>query len=239
MYDVYLGKTLCPIAPEKLKIKIGNKNKTMTLINEGEINLLKTAGLSEITFELLLPNVKYPFAVYKTGFKTADYYLDALEKLKAGKKPFKFKVVRRFPDGGALFGTNMTVALEDYEINENKKEGFDVVVSVKLKQYNAYGTKLCKVTGGDGKTQISRSKPLRPSTVREQVPLGIGSDVIINGRLHGSSYGDAPGQMRTNYRGKINFINLKGSHPYHVTTPDGAWLGWVTKDSVKAVQNGG
>ena len=65
--------------------------------------------------------------------------------------------------------------------------------------------------------------------------IGIGSDVIVNGRLHRDSYGSGPGQMRTNYRGKVNFINMKGSHPYHVTQPDGGWLGWVTASSVRRV----
>ena len=52
-------------------------------------------------------------------------------------------------------------------------------------------------------------------------------EMIVDRRLHGSSYGDASGQTRTNYRGKINFINLQGSHPYHITTPEGGGLtGW-------------
>ena len=66
---------LYPIALEQIQLKINNKNKTLTLINEGEINILKKAGLTEISFDLLLPNVKYPFAVYPSGFQTADHYL--------------------------------------------------------------------------------------------------------------------------------------------------------------------
>lgn len=237
MYDFYLDKICCPVAPEKLQIKINNKNKTLTLINDGEINFLKKAGLSEITFDLLLPNVKYPFAVYKDGFKKADYYLSELEKLKTSQKPFKFKVIRQLPNGKVLFSTNMKVSLEQYSIDESADNGFDVKVNIKLKQYKDFSTKTCKI-----KTNSGTAKMQQPITVRkvesksgENKPIGIGSEVIVNGRLHGTSYGEAPGQTRTNYRGKINFINLQGTHPYHVTTPDGGWLGWVTKDSVKAV----
>ena len=46
------------------------------------------------------------------------------------------------------------------------------------------------------------------------------------------SYGAKPGKTFTNYKGKVNFINKKGTHPYHVTTPSGGWLGWVTAGSV-------
>lgn len=235
MYDVYLDKMLCPIAPEKIQVKISNKNKTLTLINEGEVNVLKKVGLTQISFDLLLPNVKYPFAVYKSGFKTANYFLEILEELKTSQKPFKFKVVRQFPNGKMLFSTNLSVSLEDYKYSDDVKEGFDIVVSIKLKQYKEYGTKTCNVKFANSKPQIEQPQATRGSASQSSTPIGIGSEVIVNGRLHENSYGDAPGQTRTNYRGKINFVNLKGSHPYHVTTPGGGWLGWVTKDSVKAV----
>ena len=42
MYYFYLDKLLLPVAPEKLELKIKNQNKTMNLINEGEINQIKT-----------------------------------------------------------------------------------------------------------------------------------------------------------------------------------------------------
>ena len=129
---------LCPIAPSKMQIKIGNKNKTMTLINEGEINILKQAGLTDISFDLLLPNVNYPFANYKSGFKQASYFLNELENLKTKKKPFRFIVTRFLPNGKMLFTTNMMVSLENYEIQEDADEGFDVIVSIKLKQYKTY-----------------------------------------------------------------------------------------------------
>ncbi len=50
MYDFYLNKMLLPIAPEKLELKIKNKNKTMNLINEGEINLIKTPRTNRSIF---------------------------------------------------------------------------------------------------------------------------------------------------------------------------------------------
>jgi hypothetical protein len=138
-----------------MQMKIGNKNKTMTLINEGEINILKQAGLTDISFDLLLPNVNYPFASYKSGFKKASYFLNELENLKIKKIPFQFIVTRFLPNGKMLFTTNMKVSLESYEIQENADEGFDVVVSIKLKQYKRYSTKTCKVTFEDTTTNVS------------------------------------------------------------------------------------
>lgn len=154
-YHFYMGKMLCPIAPSKLQLKIGNKNKTMTLINEGEVNILKQAGLTEISFDLLLPNVKYPFATYKDGFVGANYFLNELEKLKTSKNPFQFIVTRTFPNGKMLFDTDMKVSLESYDIKEDVKQGFDVVVSVKLKQYRDFATKTCNITFNNAKPTAS------------------------------------------------------------------------------------
>lgn len=146
MYYFYLDKLLLPIAPEKLQLKIGNNNKTLTLINEGEINILKKAKLTEIDFDILLPNVKYPFATYNNSFQNASYFLENIEKLKTSEKPFQFIVSRKMPNGKILFDTNIKVSLEDYTISEEAEEGFDVKVTIKLKQYKDYSTKTVQIT---------------------------------------------------------------------------------------------
>jgi LysM repeat protein len=143
-YKFYLDKTLLPIPPSKLSFKINNKNKTMTLINDGEINILKTAGLTDISFDCLFPNVKYPFI--QGTFRKAKYYLDKLESLKINNTPFQFIITRKLPSGTNLFNTNIRVSLEDYSIDEEADSGFDVKVSIKLKQYKDYGTKTVIIT---------------------------------------------------------------------------------------------
>lgn len=152
MYRFYIDGLLLPVTPAKLQMKIKNKNKKITLLNEGEVSLLKTAGLTEISFTALFPQSQYPFAVYENGFKKAEYYLGKLEDLKIGKKPFRFIVSRLTPSGKLLFHTNMKVSLEDYTINEDaKKLGMDVESKIKLKQYRDFGTKKLKMSD-DGKT---------------------------------------------------------------------------------------
>lgn len=140
-YDFYIGKRLLPVTPSKLQISIKNKNKTVTLINEGEVNILKSAGLTEIEFECEIPQVKQPYAVYTSGFKGAKYFLNYFEKLKANKKKFQFIVCRKAPSGKKFYNTNMKVTLEEYKIIEDAKEGFDITVKIKLKQWKKYGTK--------------------------------------------------------------------------------------------------
>lgn len=234
MYSIYLDKILLPIAPSKIKIGFSSQNKTLNLINDGEINILKDPGLLDIEFDAMLPNTKYPFSIYKDGFESADKFIDKINKLKTDKKPFQFIVTRTRPDGTPLFNTNIKVSLEEYEINEDAEEGFDVILSIKLKQYKPYSTKKIKIEKSKDEDNKQEAK-VEEKREADESKIMIGSDVIVNGRLHRDSYGKGPGQTRTNYKGKINLINEKGSHPYHVTTPEGSHLGWVTKDSVKGV----
>lgn len=168
-YDFYLDKCLLPIAPKELEIKINNANDTITLINEGEINLLKTAELTDIEFDCMIPQVKYPFAVYNGGFKGAKYFLDYFEKLKTRKKPFQFIVSRAMPQGKALFSTNIKVSMEDYKITEQATDGFDLTVKIKLKQYRDYGTKTVNIKIAQSKPKATVEKP-RPAETSPAPP---------------------------------------------------------------------
>lgn len=145
-YYFYLGNVLLPIPPSKLELKISNNNKTYNLINYSQINVLKNPGLSSLEFEVVLPNTKYPFAMYKNNFQNAKYYLGVLENLKVNRSAFQFIVVRKFSNGKDIFNTNIKVALEEYTITDTTEEGFDTKVKIKLKQYKEYSTKKVQVT---------------------------------------------------------------------------------------------
>ena len=59
MYQFYMDGVLLPVTPKSMTLKISNQNETITLINEGEVNIAKLPGLSKISFEALLPNRLY------------------------------------------------------------------------------------------------------------------------------------------------------------------------------------
>lgn len=230
-YDFYLDKCLLPVPPAELKITQNGMNTTVNLINEGEINLLKTPKLKEISFKFLIPQVSYPFGRYNGSFKEAKYYIEYMERLNGSKKPFQFIVSRALPSGKLLFSTDIKVSMEELIITEAAENGFDLSFQVRLKEYRSY--MLATLTVNDGRIEAGEGRG--DFSAGENKPVTIGCEVIVNGRLYGNSYGEAPGQMRINYRGKVNYINPKGSHPYHITTPDGLWQGWVTADSVRVI----
>ncbi|VHU89962.1 cell wall hydrolase [Clostridioides difficile] len=166
-YDFYLDGVQLPIAPPKLEVKVTNKNKTVDLINVGEVNILKKEGLSEISFEAEFTHNKLPF--YRGTFRDVQFFLSKLELLKTDCKPFQF-IVSREMGGKVLFNTNMKVSLEEYNIVEDADNGSDVKVAIKLKQYRDYSTKKLvpatpeKTNYGRTPTPVMKPKEFRPDS---------------------------------------------------------------------------
>ena len=147
-YHFFIGDLELPYAPSKLKIVIGSKNQTVDLINGGEINVLKSPKLTEIEFDIELPRGRqYAFANELISSKT---YTDYFEKLMVEKTPTRLVITRPNPLLGGSTGiggtkndfesTVLTVSLEGYTLEEDAENAYDVTVSLKFKEYIAYGT---------------------------------------------------------------------------------------------------
>lgn len=167
-YTMYLGGVLMPITPSKVKVKINNQNETLTLINGEEINILKEPGLTDVSFDLLLPQVSYPFT--NGGAQSADYYLSLFERLKTSKQPFQFILNRSMPTGRRLFYTNLMVGMEDYQITDDAEEGFDITVTVSLKQYRHYGTKTVTIQPAPTPAETPTATVEQPQRETSQAP---------------------------------------------------------------------
>lgn len=158
MYRFYIDGTLLPVAPKSLTTKIKNGNKTFTLIDTGEINILKNAKLTDFEFDCLLPNQKYPFAEYSGGYQDASTFIDVFERCKTSKEPFQFVVNRIKPNGTTMFDTNIKVSMEEYTILDEVTNGTDLTVKIKLKQYRDWGTKLYTVED-NGDATVEENRP--------------------------------------------------------------------------------
>lgn len=220
-YFFFLGDTLLPVTPAKLTVKVKNQNKTVDLINQYEVNILKQAGLTEIKFEALLPNVRYPFALYNNGFKDASYYLSVLEKYKKSKKPFQFIVSRKMPTGRGLAYTNIKVSLESYDIKESAGDGFDFVVSIELKQYREYGAKTATI-----KTSSSNNATVSKNSERDSKDAS-GSYVVKSGdtlwNISKESYGTAT-DWKQIYNANKNVIESAAKDHGKLSSSNGWWI---------------
>lgn len=148
-YLVFLGGMLLPVPPEQIITTINNRNSTVDLINDGEVNIIRNAGLTDISFTFMVPKHRYPFAIYDAGFLTQAVILEFVEKLKTNNEPFTLIITR-----GINLPTNMLVTLEDYTITEDANNGEDFYINVNLKKYVPYAT---KKINSDGK--VVRVRP--------------------------------------------------------------------------------
>ena len=244
MYSVFLDGWRFPVTPSKLDVKIKGKNKTLTLVNDGEINFLKTPGLTEIdNLEAIFPTLaSYPFAVYTNGFQTPDYFLAKLESLMTSKKPAQFIVSRVSPAGKLLFSTNMKVSVEEYTIKESASDGLDVTVSIKLKQYRDFATKTINI---EVKPVAATPAPASGGTAgaggsSESKTLKTGDIVDFTGNRHYvSSTGDT-GYSAKPGKAKITIISGGAKHPYHLIHIDNSSnvYGWVNAADIAGAPTG-
>lgn len=139
-YEVYIDDMLLPIPPQKIPIKYTGQNKTVTLINGEEINMIRPPGLAEISIDVVIPQMDYPCAMWDGSVDDAEDFISHLQDLKESKGSFEFIVIRD------SFDTNMDVTLEDYKVSDDVKEGLDLAVSITMKEARHYGTKVMNFT---------------------------------------------------------------------------------------------
>lgn len=178
MYYMYIDRVEIPIPPPEMTTTVSGKNETIDLIGKGEVNILKPAGLTEVSFKFMLPNSNYPFN-QSTLFKgrKAKYYIDELKKIKK-KGVIQFIMVRMSPKGSMLAMTNMKATLEDWSIEEAAEEGLDMYANVKLKKWKDWGAKRIEVTtdeNGNAKGTVQSDRPTTNKEVPKSVKSGFGA----------------------------------------------------------------
>lgn len=149
MYQVFLGAVPLPIAPAKITTTINSRDTTVDLIDGREISILKGKGLTEISFDFLLPHQSYPFVTLagsisnalnnilprnlgNAGMNTA--ILTYLDYLKTNKEPFQLVITRTGESGGKsgiggilnqalnvinLYNATIKVTLDSFTIEED------------------------------------------------------------------------------------------------------------------------
>ena len=216
-----------PVNPQTFNVNTSGNNTTTEIITLGEIVIPKKKKLSSISWESFFPYESwYPAIRTKGGFKSAQFYLDFLDKIRDACKPCHLTV--------SGIGFDDDVVIDSFKYYHQAGDHEDTYYSITFTRYQPYGVSIISKTAATNQVKTTSVGTVSPQAAANPTPkeITIGCDVILNGRVHYDSYGSKPGKTFTNYKGKVNLINKKGSHPYHVTTPSGGWLGWVTKESV-------
>lgn len=168
-YTVILGPVTLPLPPSKITWKTKSGNKTVTLINEGEVNIIKKAKLATIDFDVILPANDIPGV--KLEMSQAEYYSKIMGLL-GEKKPILFLIERNMPNGVRLKWDQFDVTVESINVEENVDNGFDLKLSISLKNYVEYGAK--KVTIKDNKVKKKSTKKSEGKAAKKKKNSGKG-----------------------------------------------------------------
>lgn len=219
-YSFYFddGSTLVtlPITPGELNIKAGSRNETVELINEGEVNILKSPALTEVEFEARFPMRRYPYSKTHADFQS---YYDFFKRLKENKKSFRFIVTRTTPNGKRTWDTNLTMALEELTFNENADEGDDVLISFTLKQYKAYGVKTIAVGQYNTRPTVSRDTGNRGTTTSSYTVQT--ADCLYN--IAKAAYGDSS-KWKDIYNANKDIIESTAKGRGMQSSSNGHWI---------------
>lgn len=146
MYHYFIGDMELPLAPEKYTLRLPPGNQTVRLADGRELNLLRPLGLREISFELLLPYFEEgPLLRNGVAVHKPVYYLNRLAEWAESCEPRRLIIYRSLPNGEEIFNTSLLVSLEEYQVLEAADLGFDVRVSLRLKEYQE---KVCQKYAG-------------------------------------------------------------------------------------------
>lgn len=243
-YHFFIGDLELPYAPSELKVTIGSNNQTVELINGNEINILKNPKLTEIEFDVELPRGRqYAFANKLVSSKT---YTDYFEKLMVDKAQTKLVITRPNPflKGSSGIGgtikdfesTVLTVSLEGYTLEESAENAYDVIVSLKFKEYVSYGTVKKKVVSNNKNNNNSNKKPVESAD--KKVPKNKTHTVKSGDTLWGISkkyYGTGT-KWETIYEANKKIIEKTAKKYGRKSSSNGHWIYPGTELTIPANQ---
>ncbi len=179
-YRVYLNKLLLPVTPEKIDISFSGMSSSHNLNNGGEYRVLQGAEPKEIKFDFLLPNRKYPFAIYeekngKEDYIPASFFVMCIEQWTENKMPIRLKIQREFLDGRTIWHTDLEVSVENFSVTESAEYGFDYMASISLKELRHFESKVVDENNSVVDTAEKRS------TENEPTPKSAKSYTVVSG----------------------------------------------------------
>lgn len=122
-----------PVLPEKLTVKAAGKNERNTVLELGEIYILRKKGLREVAWESFFPVNNAP---YVTGtIREPIDIVRAIENSRDTPSPIRFILV------GTDLDINIRFGIESFEYDERAGEVGDIYYSIKLVEWKDYSPK--------------------------------------------------------------------------------------------------
>lgn len=135
-----------PVLPEKIAVKRSADNSEKTVLELGNVNLLKGAKLRQISFNSFFSVVKIP-SVKVQKMHEPLWYVQKIQGLMKSKKPFQFVLI------GTDLDINTQMSVESFEYSESYGNVGTLDYKLTLKEWVDYSPR--KVTVQAKKAVVS------------------------------------------------------------------------------------
>jgi len=169
-----------PVNPSSVEVNETGQGKTYNVPGIGEINVIGSKSLSEISFNGLFPAQYYPFVnVKEDDLRQPVQYILRVNKWMRTKHPVRFIL------SSETYNINTPATIESFTWNEAAGGNGDIEYSIKLKQYIFYRARKLKsgltsqaskgVARADEKQQPKTYKLVKNDTLWKVAQMHLGN----------------------------------------------------------------
>ncbi|MFH5185719.1 peptidoglycan-binding protein LysM [Paenibacillus sp. TAB 01] len=167
-----------PVNPESIEVKEQGQGKTYNIVGKGggtdetragEVNVIQSPKLKEVTFSSIFPSQYYPFVNSNVSLFVPMHYINLIRKWMESKHPIRFIFAGSykalaFAAGKYKFSDlNFPASIESFEWKEVAGSPGDIEYTLKLKEYVFYSARrVTVVTQENGETVLVQQPPDRP-----------------------------------------------------------------------------
>ncbi|MCW2277729.1 LysM peptidoglycan-binding domain-containing protein [Heliophilum fasciatum] len=123
-----------PVNPDAIEIKESGEGKTYDVAGLGEINVIKSPKLTEISFGSIFPAMRYPFVV-ANALAAPIQYVQFIQRWLNTKRPIRFVFV------SGSYDINLPMSIEKFSWKEVAGSPGDIEYDLSLKKYVFYAAK--------------------------------------------------------------------------------------------------
>lgn len=163
------NKTLrFPVLPEKIHVKSAGKNETATVLELGEIGIIRKKGLREVSWDCFFPAHDAPYVT--ESLKSPASYIEAIQDFRNKRKQAQLTIY------GADLDINMPVSIEAFDYEERAGEVGDIYYSITLREWRNYKAKAVVITKVAG-AYVSKAN----DTSRSGEPAAAKTHTVVKG----------------------------------------------------------
>ncbi|RXZ77244.1 LysM domain-containing protein [Paenibacillaceae bacterium] len=132
-------RILFPVLPEQLEIKRKGRGETFDIIGLGQINVIHSKELSEISFESFFPaNGRAPYVIHSALFKSPGYLVKKISRWQESQYPSRITI--KAPN------MKLTLAVSIEQFDRRAVAGTDdIEFQISFREYKFYAPRRLKV----------------------------------------------------------------------------------------------